>query len=854
MRRLVLLGLLGLLTLTARAQQPFTVVYDKLWGGSLSDSFQSCTVAPDGSVYVAAKATVTRTSTKSRVIKYSATGAVVWSKDLPVSGTPIRQNLKRGPLGLYCLGSTLGGAALRTFVCRMDETNGDVLWVQTDTRIHVGELAVASNIVAYVRSVDAGGRLAVKAHLASTGAPLWEVVLAQQEQDAILRMTPGRDLILQTSDTASGETIVRKLAGASGARLWERRFFGNVRSDMTTLVPSGNVVAISGAFARVEILSVATGETLRVDQMRNGRPPAAPVAGPDDSYYVYADDALFPFIQLFDRNGTLLSASLCGRSRVTAVDGMGGLYLAFQHRGAGDPFDNLLVNTATRSQDFQNGLPFTLSGIDAAGPFVAVSGQSDVSSTNTKGRIVLLRPNFDPRDTTFPYRRNQVLRLGAPGFLGLAAGMTGTTVSLLTPPASGAVTVSANGGFTYTPAPGRHENERFTVQYRTSTSIVNRQVNLVPLKLSSLTVPDDIIGGNTASGRAGTSTPNRFQDLVIQFRENVEGLAVTSSQRVQMNSNTVDFTITTAPVAEDRAGEISAVLDGAVLSKAITVRRARPVSLRLDPPTVGGLEPFTGQVTMSGKAPPSGYVITLSQVGNGLSLPAQFTVPANASQATFAGIALPVAGTTVRTVSATSGGTTVSAQITVAPGQPFSLVIAPNQVRGGEATNGRVELTEVAGAPGVTVSLAVDGLGVSIPPSVTIAPGTSFKNFTMTTQLTAVPRIRTVTAAIGVVTRSATLTIEPGDPFALTVSPSTIQGGTTASGRVLLAGASVTETIFTMTKDGGNVSVPATVTVPAGALQKTFSMPTSAVGVTTVRTITATHAGVSRAQTLTLTP
>jgi hypothetical protein len=25
---------------------------------------------------------------------------VVWSKDLPVSGTPIRQNLKRGPLGL----------------------------------------------------------------------------------------------------------------------------------------------------------------------------------------------------------------------------------------------------------------------------------------------------------------------------------------------------------------------------------------------------------------------------------------------------------------------------------------------------------------------------------------------------------------------------------------------------------------------------------------------------------------------------------------------------------------------------------------------------------------------------------
>lgn len=221
----------------------------------------------------------------------------------------------------------------------------------------------------------------------------------------------------------------------------------------------------------------------------------------------------------------------------------------------------------------------------------------------------------------------------------------------------------------------------------------------------------------------------------------------------------------------------------------------------------------------------------------------RFTLPANASQATFDGIAFPVAGTTVRTVSATSGGTTVSAQITVAPGQPFSLVIVPDQ---GQGRRG--------GTSGVVVSLSVDGPEISLPSSILVSAGTTYKDFTMTTQLTAVTRIRTVSAAIGVVTRSATLTIEPGDPFALAISPATVQGGTTASGRVLLAGASVMDTTFTMTSDGVNVNVPATVTVPAGALQKTFSMTTAAVDVTTVRTITATHAGVSRSQTLTLTP
>jgi hypothetical protein len=105
-------------------------------------------------------------------------------------------------------------------------------------------------------------------------------------------------------------------------------------------------------------------------------------------------------------------------------------------------------------------------------------------------------------------------------------------------------------------------------------------------------------------------------------------------------------------------------------------------------------------------------------------------------------------------------------------------------------------------------------------------------------------------------TAQAPSTSTPASLSAVSVSPTSVVGGTTSQGTITLTGAAPSGgAVVTLSSANTSVvSVPASVTVAAGASSATFNVNTSAVTANTSVTITATYGGVSRTTTLTVTP
>ena len=198
----------------------------------------------------------------------------------------------------------------------------------------------------------------------------------------------------------------------------------------------------------------------------------------------------------------------------------------------------------------------------------------------------------------------------------------------------------------------------------------------------------------------------------------------------------------------------------------------------LDPTSVVGGSTARGFVSLSIFAPSGGAVVTLSvPAGAPASVPASVTVPAGTAGAPFTVTTTSVTATTSVTVSATYGGVTRQAVLTVTPPAappppppppppPASAALAgvttsPTTVTGGASAQGTVSLTAAAPAEGFVVGLSEASSAVTVPASVTVAAGATTATFPITTSAVTASTPVTISAAAGGVTRTATLTVTP---------------------------------------------------------------------------------------------
>src|SRR5207248_2840902 len=185
-----------------------------------------------------------------------------------------------------------------------------------------------------------------------------------------------------------------------------------------------------------------------------------------------------------------------------------------------------------------------------------------------------------------------------------------------------------------------------------------------------------------------------------------------------------------------------------------------------------------------------------------------------------------------------------------------SMTLNPATLTGGANSTGTVTLSAAAPAGGAVVALTSSNTNAAtVPPSVTVAAGATTATFTVATKIVTVGTVAIITPTYNGISKAVGLVVNPllGS---LTLNPSVSIGGASSTGTVTLTSAAPAGgAVVTLTSDNTNAAtVPAAVTVAAGATSASFAVTTKAVTVVTQANITATCVGAFRIVTLTLNP
>ena len=373
--------------------------------------------------------------------------------------------------------------------------------------------------------------------------------------------------------------------------------------------------------------------------------------------------------------------------------------------------------------------------------------------------------------------------------------------------------------------------------------------------VSSLSLaPAGVIGGaQSSTGTVTLSGPAPAGDAQVMLSSNNAAASVPPAVTVPAGSTSATFTIATSAVATSTPVTISASYGGGNVSASLTVQSVVPSGLTLSPSSVtGAISSPTGTVTLNGPAPSGGALVSLSSNNPAASVPANgMTIPAGATSATFAISTSAVATSTPVTISASYGGGSVSATLTVLAPVPSTLVISSTSVTGGTSSpTGMVTLNGPAPAGGAQVLLSTNNAAASVPSSITVAAGATTGTFAIGTSAVATSTAVTISASFGGGTRTAILTVLPPAVSSLTLNPNSVVGGPlgTSTGTVTLNGpAPAGGSQILLSSNNAAASVPASVTVPAGATSATFTVNTSIVIISTTANIAASCNGTKTA-------
>ncbi|PYR92773.1 MAG: hypothetical protein DMF84_11680 [Acidobacteria bacterium] len=305
------------------------------------------------------------------------------------------------------------------------------------------------------------------------------------------------------------------------------------------------------------------------------------------------------------------------------------------------------------------------------------------------------------------------------------------------------------------------------------------------------------------------------------------------------------FMIQVGQVTQPTPVTLTATLNSFSASQQFTVQPPSLKSLELSPPNISGSAPASALVMLNGQAPSGGAVVSLASNNPAVTPPTTITVPAGDFSASTTVPTGAVTAPTTATVTATWKGVTSQSSITVRPQQPpASLTLSPSSTVNQDGSFATVTVASPATYDETLLVSSSNPATARVNNSVMIPTGMTTGGFDIFTSMVSVSTPVTISVTGGGVTRSATLTVNPaGTPppsstlSALTVNPTSVTGGNPSTGTVTLSSvAPAGGTVVSLSSNQpGAASVPASVTVPAGATSANFTVTTFPVNTTTVQ-------------------
>jgi hypothetical protein len=321
--------------------------------------------------------------------------------------------------------------------------------------------------------------------------------------------------------------------------------------------------------------------------------------------------------------------------------------------------------------------------------------------------------------------------------------------------------------------------------------------------LSSLERPAiQFTGNNTVTG-VDTNANGKFDILRIQSEVSVltggvynwnaslrdstgKGIEIVdSSAELVAGLNTITFDFNGTKIAQNGkdgpftlssvmlfSSQASTIVDELLKTQAFSVNDFEcsgivppPIqSVTLTPATVIGGNSTRLRVNLTAPAGTCGAKIVVSSdnpAAIAAVIPTNVIVPAGQDFTELTIITSGVSATTQVTLTATSGVTSQSVQLTINPSSLLSLTLSAQSIQAGGVVTGTVTLDGAAPSGGTTISLSSsDPTKAVVPGSVTIPAGARSANFVITTNAAIEVTVPiTITATSGSVTKNASFTI-----------------------------------------------------------------------------------------------
>jgi hypothetical protein len=193
-------------------------------------------------------------------------------------------------------------------------------------------------------------------------------------------------------------------------------------------------------------------------------------------------------------------------------------------------------------------------------------------------------------------------------------------------------------------------------------------------------------------------------------------------------------------------------------------------SLSIDPSQVRDGATATGTVTLAFPDPDATNVLLFSGDTSVATVPASVNVPAGAQTATFPISTNAAAPDTIVQITAWTGNTPRSADLSVNPARPAgpsltSVSVIPSTLTGASPATGTVKFTGPTDGATVQLSSSNPAL-VQVPAEQVVNQGKASAAFPVTTKPVSANTTVTITAKWFDITRTTTITLTPGPPAA----------------------------------------------------------------------------------------
>ncbi len=320
------------------------------------------------------------------------------------------------------------------------------------------------------------------------------------------------------------------------------------------------------------------------------------------------------------------------------------------------------------------------------------------------------------------------------------------------------------------------------VAFTATLAGLTRQASLTvnppaPALLSAAFLGSSVTGGQPATLRVTLSAPAGATGASIALQSATPAVAsIQDSVQIPSGGSSADVPVATTAVQSQTQVQFTATMG--TVSKPATLSVNPPAStaalsaVSLTNPSVLGGGGTMLQITLTQAAPAGGFTVALASADSSVAnLPPSATVAAGSSSVQVPVTTLPVGAQVQIVLSASAGGVSRQAVLTVQPPSVSGLQVNPNSVQGGTGATGTVTLNAKAPAAGFTVSLSsANTAAATVPSTVQVASGQTSATFPVSTKTVSANTSAQLTASALGVSATVNLGITSAPETAVTLT------------------------------------------------------------------------------------